>query len=151
MQLKIKLTKENIYLIFFWSVILFIFFKIVRNRQEKFDILRKHNYTATCKVYETLFRPKRSWTNIKVYYKFKAKQNNTEIEISGSSIQQIDRNLDSFLIGNYFTVVYLPEDPETNYILIFNNDYGFFNFTQPDSLKWLNIYEKKASLYGYVK
>ena len=69
-------------------------------------------------------------------------KDNNEIEGSSAlSSNEINvQDVKSFLLNRTFPVIYSPHNPKNNYILIRPEDFKKFNYSFPDSLKWVLKY-----------
>ncbi|MBL7718752.1 MAG: hypothetical protein JNL72_07945 [Flavipsychrobacter sp.] len=60
--------------------------------------------------------------------------------INTSSLSPAD--CDEYFLNRYFPVVYHPQRPSNNLILIIKRDFEAFNYQFPDSLSWILNYTK---------
>jgi hypothetical protein len=132
-----KITKlEMGVILFFLLVIVFI---LVGVPIYKKNLIRNHKF-ANAKIVDFSYGGLAHVGTITFIYNFI--YNDKEIEGSAvfSSDELSSSNAKLFFVGKSFPVVYNPNNPDNNFLLIRPGDFKKFNQSIPDSLKWIIQY-----------
>jgi hypothetical protein len=132
-----NLPKNTIWGIIFCSAL--ISSALIWSNSNKKSLLKNHQ-VAIAKITDCSYGGKGHAGTITFLYKFVS--NNEEIQ-GGKTFNSAELNFDdakSFFLGKTFPVVYNPNNPNNNFLLIRPKDFNQFNYSLPDSLHWILKY-----------
>ncbi|ANE52902.1 hypothetical protein [Flavisolibacter tropicus] len=120
----------------FFAIILIACTVAYAVRFRKASELEEHG-TITTGYVTSVWDAYKGWTRFKYYYFHNGKK------IKGSdSYKTLSFTIKDSLVGKAVPILYVPENPQNNKLLLTEADFNGLNKEFPDSLKWIQRYEK---------
>ena len=116
-----------VYAIFIWSVL------------DKRQLIKDHKMSIA-KISDCSYGGRGNAATITFIFNFYVDNKSIGGSSSLNSSELNFEDAKSFLLGRTFPVIYNPGNPKNNLILIRPKDFGKFNYSFPDSLKWILKY-----------
>ena len=132
-----KITKLQIGVIIFFSLI--ILFILIGVPMFKKKLVQNHQITNAI-IINSSYGGRGNAGTISFIYNFNVNRNMIEGTAAFSSSELNFDDAKLLFVGKSFPVVYNPDHPDNNYLLIRPKDFKDFNYAFPDSLHWIVQY-----------
>jgi hypothetical protein len=102
-----------------------------------------HNLSNGCYIRQCKYGGYANVNKLLIDYSFflNGTQINGSASLNTSELSVSDCQI--YFVGHSFPVIYQPNNPSNNYLLIVHKDFEKYNFLFPDSLKWTEKYIKE--------
>ncbi len=134
-----NIKPQNIAILFLVMAALFI---IVVGSIFKKALIKNHK-ESVAKITEGSYGGRGHSGTISLIFKFNVEGREIEGNAAFNSSELYYSDVEKFIVGKTFPVVYNPNSPHSNHLLIRKKDFEQFNVPFPDSMKWVLQYFKK--------